>query len=686
MRVQYCSDLDKSVVISNCEKRGWLQVGADEEWNVYWAGTATCKNIFSVDSGYRMNDNQLINHFPNHYELSRKDLLVKNIKRYRRELEKEGNPMAERGDSRYIHLDFMPVTFALPSDYNMFVEEYRKSPASTWIMKPCGRSQGSGIFLINKLSKLKKWSRDTKHIFQPQLNKEAYVISRYIDNPLLIGGKKFDLRLYVLVTSFRPLKAYQFKHGFCRFCTVKYDSNMAELDNMYVHLTNVSIQKHGVSSNQTLTIRNFRVGLCQCSQNFAMPDKVEIAFSTDLDRAKVACICERRGWVHVEPDDAWNIYWAATQTCRNLFSVDSGYRMNENQLINHFPNYYEISRKDLLVKNIKRYRKDLEREGNCMAERGPDAKYLYLDIIPVTFVLPVDYNLFVEEYRKSPQSTWIIKPCGKSQGTGIFLINKLSKLKKWSRDTKHAVFQNSFVKESYVICKYINNPLLIGGKKFDLRLYVLVTSFRPLKAYQFKHGFCRFCTVKYDSSVAELDNMYVHLTNVSVQKHGAEYNAIHGGKLSVQNLRLYLESTRGKEVTERLFDQISWVIIHSLKAVQPILASDRHCFECYGYDIIIDNKLKPWLIEVNASPSLSSTTANDRILKHKLIDNIFSIVLPPNGVPDTKWNKIATPDQIKDFELLIDEDLINHADDPEYVEKYTGKYASNTRWRNTFNS
>lgn len=155
-----------------------------------------------------------------------------------------------------------------------------------------------------------------------------------------------------------------------------------------------------------------------------------------------------------------------------------------------------------------------------MAERGPDAKYLYLDIIPVTFVLPVDYNLFVEEYRKSPQSTWIIKPCGKSQGTGIFLINKLSKLKKWSRDTKHAVFQNSFVKESYVICKYINNPLLIGGKKFDLRLYVLVTSFRPLKAYQFKHGFCRFCTVKYDSSVAELDNMYVHLTNVSVQKHG----------------------------------------------------------------------------------------------------------------------------------------------------------------------
>lgn len=64
-------------------------------------------------------------------------------------------------------------------------------------------------------------------------------------------------------------------------------------------------------------------------------------------------------------------------------------------------------------------------------------------------------------------------------------------------------------------------------------------------------------------------------------------------------MKLYLEGTRGKKVTEKLFGGINWLIVHSLKAVQPVMASDRHCFECYGYDIIIDNNLKAWLVEVN---------------------------------------------------------------------------------------
>ncbi|XP_027038138.1 polyglutamylase complex subunit TTLL1-like isoform X3 [Pocillopora verrucosa] len=311
----------------------------------------------------------------------------------------------------------------------------------------------------------------------------------------------------------------------------------------------------------------------------------------------------------------------------------------------------------MMMKNIKRYRKDLDKEGNPVSEKDDLGRYLHLDFIPVTFILPADYNLFVEEFRKNPSSTWIMKPTNKSQGKGIFLINRLSQLKKWSKDSRGTLLVHPSGKDAYVISRYIDNPLLIGGKKFDLRIYVLVTSYRPLKCYLYKLGFCRFCTVQYNASLSELDNMFVHLTNVAIQKYGEEYNPIHGGKWTVKNLQFYLEGTRGKEVTDKLFDDINWCIVHSLKAVQNVIANDRHCFECYGYDIIIDDNLKPWLIEVNASPSLTSTTSADRIMKYNLIHDTLSIVLPNGEIPDVRWNKIPSKDALGNFEVLYDEEL-----------------------------
>ncbi|XP_053364205.1 probable tubulin polyglutamylase TTLL1 isoform X2 [Clarias gariepinus] len=414
----------------------------------------------------------------------------------------------------------------------------------------------------------------------------------------------------------------------------------------------------------------------------------KVKWVTDIEKSVLVNNFEKRGWIQVTDTDDWNFYWMSIQTIRNVFSVDTGYRLSDEQMVNHFPNHYELTRKDLMIKNIKRYRKELERESSPLAEKDENGKYLYLgmltiaclpipsfllnwllrlylicfcllwtDFVPVTFMLPADYNLFVEEFRKSPSSTWIMKPCGKAQGKGIFLINKLSQIKKWSRDSRTSTFMaaNSG-KEAYVISLYIDNPLLIGGKKFDLRLYVLVTTYRPLKCYMYKLGFCRFCTVKYTPSTSELDNMFVHLTNVAIQKHGDDYNPVHGGKWTVNNLRLYLESTRGKEVTNHLFDQIHWIVVQSLKAVAPVMINDKHCFECYGYDIIIDDKLKPWLIEVNASPSLTSSTANDRILKYNLINDTLNIIAPNGEIPDCRWNRSPPKEALGNYQVLYDEE------------------------------
>jgi len=99
----------------------------------------------------------------------------------------------------------------------------------------------------------------------------------------------------------------------------------------------------------------------------------------------------------------------------------------------------------------------------------------------------------------------------------------------------------------YVVSRYIDDPLLVGGKKFDVRLYVLVLSYRPLKVYLSDLGFARFCNVKYDArAVDALDNRLMHLTNVAIQRQDDAYNAAHGNKWTLANLRLWLQATAGR--------------------------------------------------------------------------------------------------------------------------------------------
>ena len=99
-----------------------------------------------------------------------------------------------------ISFNFFPTTYNLPGDYSLFVEEFRKI-GGVWIMKPIGKSQGRGIFLLNKLTQISQWKNDFR--WKPDSPQaEPYIVQKYIMNPLLIGGKKFDLRIYVLVTCY----------------------------------------------------------------------------------------------------------------------------------------------------------------------------------------------------------------------------------------------------------------------------------------------------------------------------------------------------------------------------------------------------------------------------------------------------------------------------------------------------
>ena len=109
-------------------------------------------------------------------------------------------------------------------------------------MKPEGGSQGDGIFLVQNASDL-RLKLDAKPHFGAGFGALA---QRYLPDPLLLDGLKFDLRLYVVLLSVEPLEAYLCKEGLARFCTQSYEapssSNMNEARTSSFRKENCSIR------------------------------------------------------------------------------------------------------------------------------------------------------------------------------------------------------------------------------------------------------------------------------------------------------------------------------------------------------------------------------------------------------------------------------------------------------------
>ena len=66
----------------------------------------------------------------------------------------------------------------------------------------------------------------------------------------------------------------------------------------------------------------------------------------------------------------------------------------------------------------------------------------------------------------------------------------------------------------------------------------------------------------------------------------------------------------------------------SLLSVQRTIMNDKHCFELYGFDVLLDSDLKPWLIEINASPSMTANTPTDYETKLGLLEDVFTVLDP----------------------------------------------------------
>ena len=160
--------------------------------------------------------------------------------------------------------------------------------------------------------------------------------------------------------------------------------------------------------------------------------------------------------------------------------------------------------------------------------------------------------------------------------------------------------------------EYIENPFLIRGLKFDLRLYVLLTSIDPIKIYIYEEGLVRFATEEYTNNPEEISNNFIHLTNYSVNKESDDFvynespGSYSGHKWNLGTLWRYMREVLCIDVGpvwERTKEICLKTILcghqHIQREFTRQVQSNYNCYKLLGFDILYDANLKPWLLEVN---------------------------------------------------------------------------------------
>ncbi|XP_053099181.1 tubulin polyglutamylase TTLL7 isoform X3 [Hemicordylus capensis] len=326
----------------------------------------------------------------------------------------------------------------------------------------------------------------------------------------------------------------------------------------------------------------------------------------------VRVVIEEMGYVKTRDDDeSANLIWSDCAVQQEKIAELRNY-----QRINHFPGMGEICRKDFLARNMTKMIKSQPQE---------------YSFIPRTWIFPAEYTQFqnyVKELkRKRRQKTFIVKPANGAMGHGISLIRNGEKL---------------HPQEHLIVQEYLDKPFLMEGYKFDLRVYILVTSCDPLKIFLYHDGLVRMGTEKYHPpNDSNLSQLYMHLTNYSVNKHNERFERDEtedkGSKRSIKWFTEFLQ-TNQLDVS-KFWNDISELVVKTLIVAEPHVlhayrmcrpgqspGSDSVCFEVLGFDILLDRKLKPWLLEINRAPSFGTDQKIDYDVKKGVLLNALKLL------------------------------------------------------------
>ena len=155
-----------------------------------------------------------------------------------------------------------------------------------------------------------------------------------------------------------------------------------------------------------------------------------------------------------------------------------------------------------------------------------------------------------------------------------------------------------------VVQEYITRPLLIGDRKFDVRLYLLVSSVDPLELFIFNEGIVSICSEKFTMDTDQMSNKFVHLSNYSVNKNHESYS-VKEQRWKLSQLWKYLSTEHGLDpvkVWEKTKDVALKAVLCGLEKIREEsrekIDNQYKCFKLLNVDIMYDEDLKPWLMEV----------------------------------------------------------------------------------------
>ena len=182
-----------------------------------------------------------------------------------------------------------------------------------------------------------------------------------------------------------------------------------------------------------------------------------------------------------------------------------------------------------------------------------------------------------------------------------------------------------------IIQKYLESPLLYNGRKFDIRIWVLFTYLgkdNNYNVYVFKEGHLKACSDEFNINS---DNLFIHLTNYSVQKHNINFSKSEiGNEISFKMFQDELNRQKsGKNFKKDIFPEIIKIIWITAKAGKnKINIMDRkNCFEIFGYDFILDTNYNPFLLEINTNPGLEESSPLIKMLVPRMIDDALRLTV-----------------------------------------------------------